>query len=880
MAIRIERKSGAGKKVTFVYTTSEIDRMIANMPEKLTLESRFYNVEEVQVDHKDAIDDLDGRLTELNDIKLPELEGVLDQLDDALDDLNNVRLPELDNRLDQLDDEIHGEDGLYDQLDELSNRQDDLDDALNDPDTGLYARLDGLEDDLDDLDDNLGDLDSNLGELDDILGNPESQENFFSSIATNQAWIDSLVANQGWFDNLFANEMFAGKITTEELSVDQIVGNEAFIKTLVSDSIMASELVADTAFITELTAEEAFIEKLVASTVWTEEIVAGAGFIEFLTSDTIFTDSLIANRISVETLVGRQAFVDEVITNVLWADEVVTNNAFIDSLLANNATLAGSLTVGDIVAIGPNVSVPSLSEYSSISPPNKSITHNSQVNQRELLGQIQLISHPDNANATFEYTLDLSSANISRLFQLVVVLYARDGSGVWQEVANHKYEEPFSDYGTSVSGVVYGNIGSDTVIKAEIHLAKANNWTGTIQATNMNLRIVNVPIGITSEGIFMRISDTTIVPYATGGGGGAGSAVADLNWSSITNKPFNTVGSNLTVSNGALTTNLSSLSTGTGLSGSSYNGSTGRTFSLDTGYTDNRYYTQSALSNGTVDLDIKDLEARDVFAQDIETESFWDKRTDIGRTTSTGRDKTRSMIGEDGTPEDWSVLPIGTRLFGVGTDFGEGAPTDAGYFEKIGNRDTSGGWAGIWLPYTPNHFYVGQSRLGSEYATWYRVALHNHMVDFSELRMGGTTFVDSDRDVFARDIEANYGDFRNLVTADHVSAWRHYALSRGDNRWDITISNSGSLILSPQQGSQYAVEARLDINPAVQFFGPYSSVGDRYFDLGQQSATWRDLHLGRDAFIGRNLRSTTYTSGIFGTGWALDNTSGSFFEIR
>src|SRR5690625_7058688 len=98
----------------------------------------------------------------------------------------------------------------------------------------------------------------------------------------------------------------------------------------------------------------------------------------------------------------------------------------------------------------------------------------------------------------------------------------------------------------------------------------------------MNLRIVNVPIGITSEGIFMRISDTTIVPYATGGGGGAGSAVADLNWSSITNKPFNAVGSNLTVSNGVLTTNLSSLSAGNGLTGSSYNGSTSRTFSLGT----------------------------------------------------------------------------------------------------------------------------------------------------------------------------------------------------------------------------------------------------------------------------------------------------------
>src|SRR5690625_7616147 len=87
---------------------------------------------------------------------------------------------------------------------------------------------------------------------------------------------------------------------------------------------------------------------------------------------------------------------------------------------------------------------------------------------------------------------------------------------------------------------------------------------------------------------------------------------------------FNTVISNLTVSNGALTTNLSSLSTCTGLSGSSYNGSTGRTFSLDTGYTDNRYYTQSALSNGSVDLDIQDLEARDIATRELSFSGTYD----------------------------------------------------------------------------------------------------------------------------------------------------------------------------------------------------------------------------------------------------------------
>src|SRR5690625_2076748 len=197
------------------------------------------------------------------------------------------------------------------------------------------------------------------------------------------------------------------------------------------------------------------------------------------------------------------------------------------------------------------------------------------------------------------------------------------------------------------------------------------------------------------------------------------------------------------------------------------------------------------------------------------------------------------------------------------------------------NYNNSGtGWYGTESRLqTGFDFYTSDGESGLQRAL--RLSPNGNVDAGRDLLLSGSLFANSSRDVFARDIEANYGDFRNLVTADHVSAWRHYALSRGDNRWDITISNSGSLILSPQQGSQYGDEARLDINPAVQFFGPYSSVGDRYFDLGQQSATWRDLHLGRDAFIGRNLRSTNYTSGIFGTGWAMDNPASgdSFFEI-
>src|SRR5690625_2349862 len=105
MPVRIERKSGAGKKVTFVYSTSEIDRMVGNLPEKLTLESQLFREEEVQNENTNTIDELDDKLTELNEDNLPGLDQALEYLHEALDQLNNTELPLLKDHRDQLDEE-------------------------------------------------------------------------------------------------------------------------------------------------------------------------------------------------------------------------------------------------------------------------------------------------------------------------------------------------------------------------------------------------------------------------------------------------------------------------------------------------------------------------------------------------------------------------------------------------------------------------------------------------------------------------------------------------------------------------------------------------------------------------------------------------------
>lgn len=105
--------------------------------------------------------------------------------------------------------------------------------------------------------------------------------------------------------------------------------------------------------------------------------------------------------------------------------------------------------------------------------------------------------------------------------------------------------------------------------------------------------------------------------------------------------------------------------------------------------------------------------------------------TDFTRVSTTNLGKVGSTTVGPGTlnsPAAWSNLPTGFSSFVLNTvGTANGAPGDGyGYFHKIAQRDTQGGWAGIWLPHLFNGAQVTQAYLGgandsTSYARWAKI---------------------------------------------------------------------------------------------------------------------------------------------------------------
>lgn len=72
------------------------------------------------------------------------------------------------------------------------------------------------------------------------------------------------------------------------------------------------------------------------------------------------------------------------------------------------------------------------------------------------------------------------------------------------------------------------------------------------------------------------------------------------------------------------------------------------------------------------------------------------------------------------TAAEWANLPVGYSKMiynSIGTS--GGAPVNNhGYFTKVANRDTGGGWAGLWVGYTTGENYIGRTGTSSSFASW------------------------------------------------------------------------------------------------------------------------------------------------------------------
>lgn len=83
------------------------------------------------------------------------------------------------------------------------------------------------------------------------------------------------------------------------------------------------------------------------------------------------------------------------------------------------------------------------------------------------------------------------------------------------------------------------------------------------------------------------------------------------------------------------------------------------------------------------------------------------------------------IIGADGistitTKTGWAQLPIGySAMMHISIGTGGGAPlSNYGYFNKTANRDTNGGWGGVWVGYADGQNYMGRANNTGSFATW------------------------------------------------------------------------------------------------------------------------------------------------------------------
>jgi hypothetical protein len=82
------------------------------------------------------------------------------------------------------------------------------------------------------------------------------------------------------------------------------------------------------------------------------------------------------------------------------------------------------------------------------------------------------------------------------------------------------------------------------------------------------------------------------------------------------------------------------------------------------------------------------------------------------------------LEGASLTAQNWADFPVGFRGMmrsGQGSTYGS-PTTNYGYFLKFANRDSGGGWGGIWIDYNnTTNAYIGTTTVNTSYASWGKI---------------------------------------------------------------------------------------------------------------------------------------------------------------
>lgn len=296
--------------------------------------------------------------------------------------------------------------------------------------------------------------------------------------------------------------------------------------------------------------------------------------------------------------------------------------------------------------------------------------------------------------------------------------------------------------------------------------AAYNSTTGVITVPSTSSHITE------GTNLFYTDSRARLALSFVAGSGGYDSATG------VITIPNNT--SQLTNGAGFLTTAVTSLTAGTYLSASSSTGAVTLSTNATSANTASTIVARDASGNFSAGTITASLSGNASTATTATNASIL-TTTNQGKTGSTGLVTVSSTTA-------WSNYPIGySGMFNSGQT-ATGAPSaNFGYFLKIANRDTGGGWGGLWLDYTTGELYLGKTQDSASYATWKKVFDATNLVNATTSVGGLMSSADKTKlDGIATGATANTGTVTSVSGTGTVSG---LSLSG-------TVTTTGSLSLS------------------------------------------------------------------------------------
>ena len=163
-----------------------------------------------------------------------------------------------------------------------------------------------------------------------------------------------------------------------------------------------------------------------------------------------------------------------------------------------------------------------------------------------------------------------------------------------------------------------------------------------------------------------------------------------------------------------------------------------------------------------------------------------------------------AAIQTPATTTTWAGYPIGYSA--MISSSASGIPTNSyGYFYKISNRDTSGGWGGFWMNYDGSNAYYGSTITSGSYATWKNLLDSSNYNSYAPTLTGsgasGTWGISVSGS--ASSITGTYG---GSLTSSQVTTGLGYTPptpsgSGASGTWGINVSGSAASITGTYGGS-------------------------------------------------------------------------------